>query len=161
MRALPAFFLASGLCLVFFTSAGCSGGAVGFPDTCTLPTPTAETAALPGAAVWITASLLSSVNDTVVTVGSEQAAVLSVERSSCDACDTCRDTNACSVCGDCDACATECSPCSERVRVTVPVGVSPGTQALTVRNAYGTSNPGTLEVLGADTQALDSGDTAP
>jgi hypothetical protein len=143
-----------------FASSACSAGFTGFPATCTLPTPAAEAAALPGAAVWITASLLSSVNDTVVTVASEQAAVLSVERSSCDACDTCRDTNACSVCGDCDACATECSTCSERVRVTVPGGVSPGTQALTVRNAYGTSNPGTIEVLGADTQALDTGDTA-
>jgi hypothetical protein len=47
------------------------------------------------------------------------------------------------------------------VRVTVPDTVSPGTQALTVRNAYGTSNPGTIEVLGADTQALDTGDSAP
>ncbi len=157
MRALHASLLS----FVLFAHSGCSVGSTGFPATCTLPTPTAESAALPGAAVWVTASLMSSVNDTIVTVGSEQAAVIAVERASCDECDTCRDTNACSVCGDCDACATECASCSERVRVTVPDTVSPGTQALTVRNAYGTSNPGTIEVLGADTQALDTGDSAP
>jgi hypothetical protein len=157
MRALPASLLS----LILVVSSGCGSTSTGFPSTCTLPTPTAESAALPGAAVWITASSMSSVNDTVVTVGSEQAAVLAVERSSCESCDTCRDTNACSVCGDCDSCATDCATCVERVRVTVPEGASPGTQALTVRNAYGTSVPGTIEVLGTDTQAVDTGDSAP
>lgn len=134
---------------------GCDAGGSDFPATCALTEPVPEAAALPGATVWAAASPLSSVNDTVVTVGSVQATVAQVDRADCDACDSCVETAGCSVCGDCDSCAADCATCVERVQFVVP-DVAPGAHPLTVRNAYGTSATGSLEVLGEDT-AVDSG----
>lgn len=148
MRILPVFLL---LGLV-----ACDGGASDFPATCTLDVPVPEAAALPGASVWAASSPLSSVNDTVVTVGAAPATVTRVDRAGCDECDACRDTESCSVCGDCDSCADACASCVERVQFVVP-DVAPGTQALTVRNAYGTSGQGSLTVLAQDTAGVDTG----
>lgn len=142
---------------VLLTLCGCTLSAVEYPATCTLPTPVPEAPAAPGTALWATGGGLTSLNDTVVTVGSSQAEVLVVDRAGCDALDTCRSDNGCGTCVDCDACAADEASCVERVKFKVPaVGV--GDQAFTVRNAYGTSGTGTLTVLGADTGG-DTGDT--
>lgn len=144
MRALP--FAPSLLLLLV----GCSNGPVTYPATCTLPAPVPDAPASVGDAAWATAGVLSSLNDTVVTVGSSQAEVLAVRRDGCDDLDTCRSDNGCSACGDCDSCASYEAACVERVQFHVPA-VEPGDQALIVINALGTSATGTLTVLGGDT----------
>lgn len=142
---------------VLFTFCGCTLSAVEYPATCTLPTPVPESSAAPGTAVWATGGSLTSLNDTVVTVGSAQAEVLVVDRTGCDALDTCRSDNGCGTCVDCDACAADEASCVERVKFKVPA-VGAGDQAFTVRNAYGTSGTGSITVIGADTGG-DTGDT--
>ena len=137
----------------------CTTTAVEYPTTCTLPTPVADGAAAPGAEAWATGGGLSSVNDTVLTVGSAQAEVIAVTRNGCDDLDTCRTDNGCGVCLDCDACAAEEAACVERVNFRVPA-LQAGDHPLIVLNEYGTSGTGTLTVLGSDTgDTADTGDT--
>jgi len=130
--------------------AGCTNAPITYPATCTLPAPVPDASASVGDATWATAGVLSSVNDTVVTVGAAHAEVITVRRDGCDDLDTCRSDNGCSACGDCDSCAGYEAACVERVQFRVP-DVEPGDQALIVTNALGTSATGTLTVLGGDT----------
>lgn len=150
--------IASFLTLLLLT--GCNTAATAYPTTCELDAPVAETSARPGEAAWAGDGPMTSVNDTVVTVGSMQAAVLDVQRTGCDDVDTCRTDNSCTACGECDACTTEAAACVERVRFTVPE-LAAGDHVLTVRNAFGSSRDGVFTVLGTDTGGTDTGtDTA-
>ena len=137
----------------------CDTAATTFPETCELPALVPESTALPGDAVWADGRAMTSVNDTVVTVGSSVATVLDVERTGCDDRDTCRTDNACNACADCDECAAETAACVERVRFTVPADVASGDQVITLRNGYGTTQNGTLTVLAQDA-GDDTADTA-
>ena len=144
---MPVLSFASSLLLLL---AGCTNAPITYPATCTLPAPVPDSSVSVGDAAWATAGVLSSINDTVVTVGPNQAEVLAVRRDGCDDLDTCRSDNGCSACGDCDSCAADEASCVERVQFRVPA-VVPGDQALIVINALGTSATGHLTVLGADT----------
>ena len=145
--------------LIIFLAAllACNNGGSAFPDTCTLPTPVPESGSHPGESVWIVAAAMTTLNDTIVTVGAVQAELLAVDRAGCDALDTCRSDNACAACADCDVCADDAATCIERVRITTPA-LAPGAHALSVQNAFGASGTGTLEILGGDTGSCDSAD---
>ena len=137
---------------------GCNTTATVYPTTCELDAPVPEASARPGDSAWAVDSPMTSVNDTVVTIGSMQAIVLDVQRNDCDDLDTCRTDNSCSACSDCDACSAEASTCVERVRFTVPE-LAPGDHVLTIRNAFGSSRDGVFTVPGTDTGGTDTGGT--
>jgi hypothetical protein len=107
-----------------------------------------------GDIVTVTGRPMTDIPDTEVLVGGAAAEVLSVDRTDCTVCDACIEAAACSPCGTCDACAVSCEACMETATFAVPE-VTPGTQAVVLINAYGSTLPLALEV----TAATEPGDT--
>lgn len=126
--------------------------------TCDVSVGAAEPAeALPGDTVLIVAGPLTEIWDTAVTFGSTRATVVSVDRTGCDECDSCRESAGCSACEDCDACDLSCeSSCAESITAVVPA-LPPGQAAIVVRNTRGVSMPLDFAVLPSDTGVDDSG----
>jgi hypothetical protein len=102
-------------------------------------------AAPPGEAVTARGGPYTEPVDTVVRVASVQAPVLEISRESCGACDLCRVEATCAVCGPCEPCDEDCAPCLESVRFQVP-DVPGGPAPVVLANAFGTSEPATLDV---------------
>ena len=110
----------------------------------------------PGDTLVLSASPLTSDFDSVVSMDSGRAELVSVDREGCDTCDTCRDDNDCSPCGDCSACDLTCEEsCEETITVLVPA-LDPGVRQVRVTNSYGSSNLQPFEVLAA-TSSDDTG----
>ncbi|MCB9765161.1 MAG: hypothetical protein H6739_35635 [Alphaproteobacteria bacterium] len=115
-------------------------------------------AALPGDAITLTAGPLTESWDTAVLIGSERAEVVSLDRTGCEECDSCRVSYACDVCSDCDACDALCvSTCVETVTVLVP-DLGAGPTAISMFNTHGGSKRLDFTVL--STGGDDTGDTA-
>lgn len=138
---------------------GCEEDTEAYSLHCDLGTPVlSPSSAAPGQVVTATARALTSVQDTVVRVGSTEATVNDVQRPGCDSCDQCREKNQCTSCDDCDACAADCTECVESVLFAVPM-VADGSYGVTITNVHGQSPAATLLVErspGDDTG--DSGD---
>jgi hypothetical protein len=131
--------------------AGCplSGGTT-YPS-CAIEDLRAEPAsAAPGDRVRLYASPLTEDWDTVVTIGSARASIERLVRQDCDPCDNCiaEDTaagwNACPQKADCHE--DDCADCVEYVTVVVPE-LAGGRWAVEVRNSYGVSGGGSIEVV--------------
>ena len=152
-------------CFLGLFLAACATTDVDVPPTCALDAPEVVDAATPltaGVSVTARTSPLTTLADTVVTVGSLLAEVEDVTRQDCEACDSCRTDNACTTCGtECAACADVCgsapsdgsATCVETVRFTVP-DLAAGTYPVVVQNGVGVSDAGSLEIADA---AADSG----
>lgn len=126
--------------------------------TCDVSVDAAEPAeALPGDTVLIQAGPLTEDWDTAVTFGSARATLVSVDRTGCDECDSCRESAGCDACEDCDACDLSCeASCAESITAVVPT-LAPGQAAIVVRNSRGVSKPLDFVVLPGDTGVDDSG----
>jgi hypothetical protein len=111
------------------------------------------TEAAPGSTVVATTGPLTTVYDTQVSVGTTAAAVVDVDRSTCDACDACREAAACTSCDACSDCATDCANCVQTVSFVVP-DVAPGAAPVTITNIHAVSPTATLTV----TPAADTGE---
>ncbi len=151
-------------CFLGLLLAACATTDLTTPPTCALDAPVvldAPVPLLPGVAITVRTSPLTTLADTVVRVGSEQAVVEDVARQDCEACDTCRSDNACTTCGtECAACADVCgsapsdgsAACVETVRFTVPE-LAAGTYPVVVQNGVGVSEAGTIDVGDEDDTA--------
>ncbi len=133
---------------------------IAFP-TCTVDLLGLEPAsARAGDSVTLTATPLTELQDSALRVGGVEAVVTSIDRSSCEACDTCRGANSCEACGqDCDACDAECRDACVETLVFVVPEVPAGTHGVVLFNAHGGSEGTSIEVLEAtvDTAGPDSG----
>ena len=85
--------------------------------------------------------------DTVVALNGSETEVVSIERSNCNDCDSCREINACSPCNDCDQCDLICkSECTESLDFIVPTDVmTPG--SLQISNSYGQSQQIPIDIV--------------
>lgn len=125
---------------------GCEDDTESYSLHCDLGTPVLyPTTAAPGQTVTATARSLTSVQDTVVRVGSSDASVSDVERPGCDSCDQCREKSQCTSCDDCDECASDCAACVESVVFEVPM-LANGSYGVSITNVHGQSPTATLLV---------------
>jgi len=114
-----------------------------------LATPTPN-AGLPGEEILLAASPLTTIQDSTLLVGGIKATVTGLDRSGCEACDTCRLESDCNPCEDCDTCDPLCeSECSESLRFEVP-DLSPGATQISLYNLFGNSDGQPFTVLEAD-----------
>ena len=149
-------------CFLGLLLAACATTDVTVPPTCALDVPEVVDAPTPltaGVPVTARTSPLTTLADTVVTVGSLLAEVEDVTRQDCGACDACRSDNACTTCGtECAACADVCgsapsdgsAACVETVRFTVPE-LAAGTYPVVIQNGVGVSEAGSLEIADGTT----------
>lgn len=128
--------------------------------TCTVEvTDLSPAEAPPGETVVLTGSPMTQLYDTLVTVNGQQATLSELSRTNCESCDACRTTNACLACGDCDNCDQLCNEdCTETISFVVPE-VTTGTHPVQLINAYGVSQPTTLNVHNSNTDTSSPSDT--
>lgn len=149
---------------------GCATSTVDYGQRCDVVLDSVQGAVVqPGQALNLVGGPLTKAYDTTVTIGDLDAPVADVQRTDCEACDSCRDDAGCTACSDCDSCDAECTDiCVESVIVTVP-DLPDGPAALVLFNAYGATQPQTVEVQGgvgasdtgpADAEALPPAPTA-
>jgi hypothetical protein len=121
-----------------------------------VPTPTEG---LPGEEILIAASPLTTIQDSSLFVGGLQAAIVGLDRSGCEACDTCRLESDCNPCEDCDSCDALCeTECSESLRFEVPE-LNAGATQISLYNLFGNSDGQTFTVLQAE-EPPDTGSEA-
>jgi hypothetical protein len=149
-------------CFLGLLLAACATTDVTVPPTCALDVPEVVDAPTPltsGVSVTVRTSPLTTLADTVVTVGSLLAEVEDVTRQECEACDSCRTDNVCTTCGvECAACADVCgsapsygtAACVETVRFTVPE-LAAGTYPVVIQNGVGVSEAGSFEIADGTT----------
>jgi len=138
---------------------GCSQTTYTANELCdVLLTTATPTAASPGDTVILAATPLTTDYDTALFVGGVRAQITSVDRSDdCDICDACREEYECLTCGDCDDCDAQCdAECVETVTFVVPE-VAPGETIVQIYNAFGGSQPLSLEILEAGSSTDDTG----
>lgn len=137
---------------------GCTQTTFTNTELCDVLLATAEPAAAsPGDTVTLTATPLTTDYDTALFVGGVRAQVTAVDRTGCDECDACIETYECLTCGDCDDCDAQCdAECVETVTFIVPE-VAPGDAVVQIYNAFGGSQPLSLEILEAGSSTDDTG----
>lgn len=158
---------------------GCSQVAVDSYQSCELELAFDRTTALPGETVVATGGPMTDagIRDLRVEVGGEPAQVLTVTRTSCDACDTCREEAVCSPCGPCNGRLLDaarraecfgdplasppvvgsCAACAESMSFAIPPDAPPGPTRVWITNGAGSSDPLPFEVLGSPRTTGDTG----
>ena len=90
--------------------------------------------------IVLSATPLSDIWDTYVSINGESVEITSLQRLSCGSCDTCRIEQQCDSCEECEACTALCdiSVCFEEMTIRTPV-LTQDTAQLQIINKYGHS----------------------
>ena len=105
-----------------------------------------------GGVVRVAGHPLTTHFDTAAFFDNSRAVVLDVDRSTCEACDSCRVDEDCNLCEDCDACDAICDEtCTETITIQVPE-IQPGSVNLQIFNSYGQSNTTEVNVVRPPTE---------
>ena len=123
----------------------CTGESTTTLETCEVHVDSLTDSVSANQTVVLTGRPFTALLDTSIRVDDISATIQDVARNDCDLCDVCRVEAECTFCEECTECATSCESCIETITFTVP-DLSVGEYTLVVRNAYGMSQPATIQI---------------